>query len=301
MPFYEIEFPLTGLAADAVEAALNEAGACAITFQDRGDDAVLEPLPGEFRLWPDTLVRALFDDDHHPARSLSALASSLGPGFAEAARLRGVADRDWRRVWQNDWKSMRFGPRLWVCPTTAPPPEDPGAVVVRLDPGLAFGTGTHETTALCLETLAGLDLRHKSVLDYGCGSGILAIAALRLGAAQACCVDIDPQALCASRDNADRNGVSARMTTQGDSAGLRPADCVLANILCGTLIGLMPVLTKACKHGGDLVLSGILIGQRQEVIGAYQPEFAIVASVQRGDWCCIHGRRLPGSSSRGVS
>ena len=293
MPFYEIEFPLAGLEPDAVVAALAQAGACSTTFQDMRDDPVLEPKPGEMRLWRETLVRALFDDAHDPARCLNVLGSSLGPETAAAMRLRPVPERIWEREWMQDWKPLQFGAHLWVCPTSAEPPADPDAVIVRLDPGLAFGTGTHATTALCLEALASLDLRGKSVIDYGCGSGILAIAALKLGAAAAVGVDLDPQALTASRQNALQNGVAARLATAGAAEPFSPADCVLANILAGTLIELLPTLSGACTPGGDLLLSGILVAQQESVVAAYRRRFDIVSVSQRDDWCCIHARRRP--------
>ena len=209
MPFYEIEFPLQDLSAEKVEEVLLEAGASSITFLDRGDDPVLEPKPGEFRLWTDTLVRALFDESHDAARSIDLLATALSSRLSATARVRAVADRPWERVWLEDWKPMRFGERLWICPTFANVPPAPDSVVVWLDPGLAFGTGTHPTTALCLEVLDSLQLSGRSVIDYGCGSGILAIAALKLGAAHALGVDLDPQARLATYDNAVRNGVAA--------------------------------------------------------------------------------------------
>ena len=293
MPFFEIEFPLAGLEADAAEAALADAGACAVTFEDMRDDAVFEPLPGEMRLWRETLVRAMFDDAHDPARCLNLIGTSLGAEIAAAARVRAVPERVWERVWMQDWKPLRFGPRLWVCPTDAAAPADPDAVVVRLDPGLAFGTGTHATTALCLEALASLDLRGRSVIDYGCGSGILAIAALKLGAAAAFCVDLDPQALTASRRNALQNGVAERLVTAGTEAGLGAADCVVANILAGTLIALNPALSAACKPGGDLLLSGILVAQEESVVAAYRRRFDIVSVTRRDGWCCIHARSRP--------
>jgi ribosomal protein L11 methyltransferase len=293
MSFYEIEFPLTGLDAEAVEAALRETGACSITFQDRGDDPVLEPRPGEVRLWPDTLVRALYDAaTTDPAQNLSRLAAALGSRITAAARVSAVPAQAWERAWLKDWKSRQFGARLWVCPRAAAPPADPDAILVRLDPGLAFGTGSHPTTALCLETLAALDLTGKSVVDYGCGSGILAIAALKLGADHAICVDLDPQALLAARDNAVGNDVSARLVTQGPDAPLPAADCVLANILAGPLLELRPILTAACKPGGTLVLSGILENQQDALVAAYRPWFEWQAGVTRDDWACV---RLLGS------
>jgi ribosomal protein L11 methyltransferase len=298
MKFYEIEFPLATLSSETVEAALLEIDASSITFVDRGDEPVLEPKPGEFRLWSDTLVRALFEESSGAgslgaARNLDRLATALGPHITQTARVRAVEERDWERVWLTDWKSMRFGRRLWVCPTAAAAPDDPDATVVRLDPGLAFGTGTHPTTALCLQILDSLPLSGRRVIDYGCGSGILGIAALKLGAAHVTAVDLDPQALLATRDNAMRNGVSASIDVRGIDGDLRPAYCVVANILAGPLIELAPTLTGACEPGGYLLLSGLLKTQAYAVKAAYAAAFAIVQVVERDDWCCIYARRGP--------
>ena len=293
MNFYEIEFPLAALSVELVETALQDLGASSITFVDRGDEPVLEPKPGEFRLWSDTLVRALFQaEPANAARNLESLAAVLGPHITRTARVHAVKNQDWERVWLADWKSMRFGRRLWVCPTAAEPPDDPNAVVVRLDPGLAFGTGTHPTTALCLQILDSLPVRDRNVIDYGCGSGILGIAALKLGAAHVTAVDLDPQALLATRDNAIRNGVSADIEVQGvDMEALQPAYCVMANILAGPLIELAPKLTAACEPGGYLLLSGLLKTQAYEVKAAYACGFDMVQVVERDDWCCIYARR----------
>ena len=305
MTFYEIEFPLAPLSSEAVEAALREVGASSITFVDRGDEPVLEPKPGEVRLWSDTLVRALFQESSgdgsgsgssdaasmDAACNLDRLASLLGPHITHAARVRRVENQEWERVWLTDWKSMRFGRRLWVCPTAAEPPDDPDAVVVRLDPGLAFGTGTHPTTALCLQVLDSLPLAGRSVIDYGCGSGILGVAALKLGAAHVWAVDLDPQALLATRDNATANGVSASIDVQGIEVDLRQAYCVVANILAGPLIELAPMLTEACEPGGYLLLSGLLKSQAYEVKAAYGRAFDTVRVIERDDWCCILARR----------
>jgi ribosomal protein L11 methyltransferase len=300
MTFYEIEFPLAALSVEWVEAALLAIGASSITFVDRGDEPVLEPKPGEIRLWSDTLVRALFQESGAGSsdavsmgavRNLDRLAAVLGPHITENARIRPVESRLWERVWLTDWKSMRFGRRLWVCPHDAPPPEDADAVVVRLDPGLAFGTGTHPTTALCLQILDSLPIMGRSVIDYGCGSGILGIAALKLGAAHVCAVDLDPQALLATRDNAMRNGVSSSIDVQGVEGGLAQAYCVMANILAGPLIDLAPTLAAACEPGGYLLLSGLLKTQAYAVKAAYGGAFDRVQVVERDDWCCIYARR----------
>jgi len=296
MTFYEIEFPLGNLDSEAVEAALEERGSCSITFVDRGDEPILEPKPGEVRLWGDTLVRALFEasagaESDGALASIHALAARFGSHITDNARVRSVENRAWERVWLTDWKSMRFGRRLWVCPTAADAPDDPDAVVVRLDPGLAFGTGTHPTTALCLQILDSLPLSGRTLIDYGCGSGILAIAALKMGAARAVAVDLDPQALLATRENAIRNAVSEFIETQGVPARLEPAGCVVANILAGPLIELAPLLTRACAPGGDLLLSGLLKTQAYAVKAAYTNDFDRIKVIERDDWCCIHARR----------
>jgi ribosomal protein L11 methyltransferase len=312
MVFYEIEFPLAALSSGEVEAVLFEIGATSITFVDRGDEPVLEPGPGEIRLWSDTLVRALFQQSSdallpgdaapgdagagdpaaaEPARNVDRLAARLGAEVGVAARVRWVKDQDWERAWLADWKSMRFGRRLWVCPTAAAPPDDPDAVVVRLDPGLAFGTGTHPTTALCLQILESLPVAGRTVIDYGCGSGILGLAALKLGAARVRAVDLDPQALLATRDNAIRNDVSGMIEVTGIDGDLAPAYCVMANILAGPLIELAPTLTAACEPGGYLLLSGILKTQAYAVKAAYSSAFAMVQVIERDDWCCIYARK----------
>jgi ribosomal protein L11 methyltransferase len=292
MNFYEIEFPLATLSCDAVEAALLEVGASSITFVDRGDEPVLEPKPGEMRLWSDTLVRALFQESSDAALNLDRLATTLGSHVTETARVRAVEDQVWERAWLAGWKSMRFGRRLWVVPRAAEAPDDAEAVVVRLDPGLAFGTGTHPTTALCLQILDSLLVAGRTVIDYGCGSGILGLAALKLGAAHVTAVDLDPQALLATRDNAIRNGVLRQITVQGIEDQLHAADCVMANILAGPLIELAPKLTAACAPGGHLLLSGLLKTQAYAVKAAYAPGFDKVQVVERDEWCCIYARRV---------
>jgi ribosomal protein L11 methyltransferase len=291
MAFYEIEFPLATLSDTVVEDVLQELGAASITLVDRGDEPVLEPRPGEVRLWSDTLVRALFADSIDPAVTLERLSGALGPHITANARVQPVQDRNWERAWLKDWKSMRFGRRLWVCPTHAEPPQDPDAVVVRLDPGLAFGTGTHPTTALCLQVLESLPLAGRNLIDYGCGSGILGIAALKLGAGHVTAVDLDPQAIIATRDNAGRNAVSDKISFRDVDQDLTPSHCVVANILAGPLVELAPKLTAACEAGGHILLSGILKTQAYELKAAYTDGFANLQLIERDDWCCLIARR----------
>jgi ribosomal protein L11 methyltransferase len=292
MPFYEIEFPLAALSHDALDAVLEEAGALSVTYVDSTDDEpVLEPKPGEMRLWRDTLVRALFDQSTEPLLNLKKISVALGGSIADSARVRAVADQVWERVWLNEWKPMRFGRRLWVYPTTTEAPADTDAVIVRLDPGLAFGTGSHATTALCLTVLDSLELAGRTVIDYGCGSGVLGIAAVKLGAAQVIAADIDPQALTATHENAARNGVAAQVVVQDAAAALPQAHCVLANILAGPLIELAPRLTAACRPGARLVLCGLLRRQTDAVTAAYARAFDMLGVLTQDDWCCIHARR----------
>jgi ribosomal protein L11 methyltransferase len=271
------------------EDALLELGALAVTLEDAADDPVLEPGPGETPLWPTVIVKALFDADTDPAALARALAEALPDG--PTPRFEVLADQAWERVWLEDFRPMRFGRRLWVCPGGLPAGAA-DAIRIELDPGLAFGTGTHPTTALCLEWLDGQDLADCSVVDYGCGSGILAVAAAKLGAANVVAVDIDPQALIATRDNALRNRVAGALTVTGELAlAPRGADVVLANILAGPLIELAPRFAEALVPGGRLALSGLLPGQADAVTAAYRPWFHIETITTRDGWVLLSARR----------
>jgi ribosomal protein L11 methyltransferase len=289
MAHFEIEIPLGQLQSARVETALFDAGASAVTFVDGGDDAVLEPAVGEVRLWTQSLVRGLFDDSLDPTLCLAQLSASLGDAAA-IATIRRVAERPWEREWLKTWRPLRFGRRLWILPHGFTVPDQIDTVVVRLDPGLAFGTGTHPTTALCLEALDALPLTDRTLIDYGCGSGILAISALRLGAAHAIAIDIDPQALIATRDNAALNHVAGRLRVQAPGEDTEPADYVMANILAGPLTALSATLTSLCRPQGALLLSGILESQVNAVSDAYRG-FDIVSCSVRESWCCIEARR----------
>ena len=265
----QLHIDLDDLEPGLVETLALELGAASVTLSDAGDDPVLEPGPGETPLWNRTRLTALFDATANLDAIASRLQDRLGIDRPLTWQREVLEDRDWEREWLKDFGPMRFGRRLWVCPEdVARPAAD--AVVVRLDPGLAFGTGTHPTTALCLEWLDSLDLDGKSVIDYGAGSGILAIAALKLGAKSAVAYDIDPQAITASRANAERNGVADRLEVtirRGDLDS--PADIVVANILAGPLVKLETHILDLTITGGKLALSGILSEQVTEVVEAY--------------------------------
>jgi len=297
MPFLELSLTARLEQQPRVEEALEDLGALSITLQDADaetpdEQAIFEPGVGELPLWPTITLHALFDE-HADRRGLSAALGELLPwlepdqlSFAE------VADQDWERAWMDQFKPMPFGRRLWIYPWNIEPPADDDLVIVRLDPGLAFGSGTHPTTALCLEWLDGLDLAGKTITDYGCGSGILAIAALKLGAASAVGVDNDPQALTASADNAERNGVADRLALfLPEDVIAEAADVFIANILAGPLGELAPTFAAAAKPGAPFAISGILAGQQNELLQRYAEWFDELRVDSREDWVRISGRR----------
>ncbi|MCC6302299.1 MAG: 50S ribosomal protein L11 methyltransferase [Gammaproteobacteria bacterium] len=289
----QIELTATAATAERLADHLTDAGALSVSFEDEADDPVFEPAPGATTLWPRTVVVGLFAPDADVSAVLSGLQRALDLPEPPACRLRRLQERDWVRVWMDRFRPMRFGARLWICPSGQSPADaGPDAVVVTLDPGLAFGTGTHETTALCLEWLDGHLQPGWEVIDYGCGSGILAVAAARLGAGHVHAVDIDPQALYATEENARKNRVAAGIAT-GDPAALPadPVDCIVANILAGPLIALAPRFAALLRTGGRLVLSGILHDQAAEVGAAYTEAFVVEPAVRRGDWVRLAARR----------
>lgn len=277
---------------DQLEEALLQAGALAITLEDAGDQPVLEPKPGETPLWTHTRITGLFDAHTDMETVKQQLRLYLQTPELPEWRLAKLEERDWVRAWMDDFHPMRFGRRLWICPSCRTPP-DPAAINVYLDPGLAFGTGTHPTTALCLEWLDGADLAGKTVLDYGCGSGILAIAAARLGAQRVWAVDIDPQALLACGDNAAANQVADRIevTTPASLPSAPGVDVLAANILAGILVSLAPELGRQVRAGGRLVLSGILESQADAVQDAFSSDFSFGPRRRREDWVLLQGTR----------
>ncbi len=289
---------LQTLEADRVEEILERHGAMAVTYSDAADDPVLEPLPGETPLWQDSCVTGLFDADADLDALERDLRASLGLAELPPHRVEALEDRAWEREWLKDFRPMRFGRRLWVLPVdAADAPEDSDAVVLRLDPGLAFGTGTHATTALCLERLDSLPLNGTEVLDYGCGSGILAIGALLLGAERATGYDIDPQAITASMNNARQNKVDDRITATLEREALGDGfDVVVANILAKPLIESAAEIASRIRRGGTLILSGILADQASTVAAAYAGRIDFETPTERDGWACLCGVRRYGAS-----
>jgi len=291
-PYVELIFELGELQADTAQAACEACGAIAVTFTAAGATAVLEPLPGEFRIWSATRVHALFPcDAQRPCAARSrALASALGLPLTKLATWQ-VADKVWEREWLKDFHAMRFGSRLWICPhheTVA----DPAAAVVYLDPGLAFGTGTHATTRLCLEWLDEHVTPGARVIDYGCGSGILALAAIKLGAAHAFCFDIDPQALIATADNGKANALEDQLSVCADAALLAAAsDVLVANILAAPLCALAARFARLLRPGGALVLAGLMEDEAFEVTRANGACFDMQPCGRRAGWVALSGRR----------
>lgn len=294
MPWRQFVLQLGGLDAEAVETVFERHGALAVTLSDAADNPVLEPLPGETPLWQDTCLTGLFDEDFDPAALRRDLEGQFGLENLPPNRTETLEDRAWEREWLNDFKPTRFGQRLWVCPVESDPPAE-AETVIRLDPGLAFGTGTHPTTALCLEQLDLCHISGTRILDFGCGSGILAIGALLLGAKSAMAYDIDNQAIIASRSNAEQNGVQDRLTATTDSRSLGDGyDIVLANILAGPLMDMAESIAGRVGPGGKLILSGVLSDQGQAVMNSYSDWIEFDDPVIRDDWVCLAGQKREG-------
>ena len=290
MPHLKLSFEISARECASVESMLFDSGAESVAYFDAAGAPIHEPAPSEAPLWPEVRVEALYCAKTDPLLVEVVLRTRLQT--SAALHFTHLEDRVWEREWLRDLTCMRFGDRLWVCPEGRSPGQA-DAVVIDLDPGLAFGTGTHPTTALCLEWLDANTPAGRHIVDFGCGSGILAIAALRLGAARVLAIDIDPQARSATLDNAIRNHVDDRLAIGAAELELgRNWDVVIANILAGPLVDLAPQFAAALKKGGTIVLSGILVQQIESVRQAYAPWFDIDVSAVREDWACLvgHGR-----------
>ncbi|WP_120997646.1 50S ribosomal protein L11 methyltransferase [Stutzerimonas urumqiensis] len=291
MPWLQLRLAITPEQAERYEDALLGVGAVSVTFMDAEDQPIFEPDLGTTPLWTHTHLLALFEADVDEDNLLAHLVLLTG-GELPDHQLERIEDQDWERSWMDNFHPMRFGRRLWIVPSWHSAPE-PEAVNLLLDPGLAFGTGTHPTTALCLEWLDGQDLDGLHLIDFGCGSGILAIAGLLLGAARATGTDIDPQALEASRDNAERNHIAADRLALHLPEAMPPtaAPVLVANILAGPLVELAPQLTSLVQPGGRIALSGILAEQAEDVRRAYADSFDLDPTAEKEGWVRISGVR----------
>lgn len=279
---------------ELLEAALEGAGAQAVTVRGAGQEMLIEPQPGATPMWQRAEVMALFPGETDP-QPIGHQLETLLSEYHLRWKAELLENRDWVRAWMDAYQPMRFGQQLWISPRHAEIDQS-NAVVVRLDPGLAFGTGTHATTALCLEWLDAHPPRDRDVLDYGCGSGVLALAAAGLGARAVQAVDSDHQALAATRDNAEENQFSSRIQVTAVHAA-NDADVILANILAGPLIALAPELTKLLRPGGRLILSGILAAQSERVQAAYAPAIRFDAGAARDGWVRLDGVRADESDT----
>ncbi|MBF8779017.1 50S ribosomal protein L11 methyltransferase [Pseudomonas fulva] len=297
MPWLQVRLAISPEQAETYEDALLEVGAVSVTFMDAEDQPIFEPDLNTTPLWSHTHLLALFEADAQ-AEAIFAHLRLLTDAELPEHQAELIEDQDWERSWMDNFQPMRFGQRLWIVPSWHQAP-DAQAVNLLLDPGLAFGTGTHPTTALCLEWLDGQQLEGTQVLDFGCGSGILAIAALLLGAREAVGTDIDVQALEASRDNAGRNGLAAERLALYLPEQMPPmqADVLVANILAGPLVSLAAQLSGLVRPGGLLALSGILAEQGAEVAAAYAADFELDPIAERDGWVRISGRRRPAAQA----
>jgi len=278
--------------APKVELLLERLGALSVTLGDAADDALLEPAPGESPLWQTIRISGLFTEDHDQDWLIGEIQRALDDEVVKSLEWESLEERQWERVWLDDFKPMKFGQRLWICPDGQRPRQQIGSFI-DLDPGLAFGTGTHPTTALCLNWLDAQQLEGARVMDYGCGSGILSVAALKLGASAVVAVDHDPQALEATRNNSIKNGVLERLHVFHSESlpAVEKVDLMLANILAGTLIDLEQTLASLIHPGGRIILSGLLKNQTAQVCAAYALDFELLAPIVMENWALLEGRR----------
>ncbi len=291
MPWQQLKVTVPESSATLVENYFSESGAVSVTFMDSEDHPVFQLEPGSTPLWKHTEVVGLFEHDAPMTSIMENLRASLAPQQDVPIVLEEVQDTEWERICMQDFKPMQFGKRIWICPSWETPPV-PDAINILLDPGLAFGTGTHPTTALCLQWLDAQDVKDRIVIDYGCGSGILAIAAALLGARQVIAIDNDPQAIQASESNRDLNGIAKQQLSVHLPGGKHPqADILVANILSGPLEELTPIIAALVKPGGKLILSGVLTAQTQSLVNSYTPYFAMAEPVFLDEWVRAEGTR----------
>lgn len=294
MNWLQIAINTTRNHAETAENCLFAIGAHTVTLTDAADQPILEPGVNETPIWNDVTVTGLFDDKNNTQALLDEITHNLA-SIKHSCETKILQDQNWTRAWMEHFHAMQFGERLWVCPLHIEPPA-PEAINLRLDPGLAFGTGTHPTTSLCLRWLDKNVKAQKTLLDYGCGSGILAIAACMLGVTHSDGVDIDPQALTATMDNAEVNNVTEKIECllpedYNKQHADTQYDIVVANILSGPLAELAPTLARHSRTGGDIILSGILKEQADTVLDSYREFFNMDEPEFEEDWVLLHGVR----------
>ncbi len=292
MPWLQLSLHTYRDSVDAIGDQMLEFGALSITLVDAKDKPILEPAPGETPLWNEVQMMMLFDANIDTQSILNQWQTDDLYSAEQNEKFELIEDKDWEREWMDRFEPMQFGTKLWICPSWKPIPDE-RAVNVILDPGLAFGTGTHPTTALCLSWLDSAEMKEKIVIDYGCGSGILAIAALKLGAKKVYAVDIDEQALIATKENAKRNGVYDDRLIIGYPEILKKlqVDIVVANILAGPLVELGDKIASLCKTNGLLAISGILDNQADPTRAAYQQWFKMERPSFKEEWSLLHGQK----------
>ncbi|MFT5219883.1 MAG: ribosomal protein L11 methyltransferase [Planctomycetota bacterium] len=291
MPWWQFSISCETSELEQVEDLLFELGAASISLADAGDEPLYEPLPGHSPVWQESIITGMFNDANHET-IYHRLLAELPQHLLSSLRQQRLEEQDWEQAYKAHFKPIRFGDRLWIVPDWCEPP-DTDAAVVTLDPGLAFGTGSHPTTALCLEWLGNNDISDCDAIDYGCGSGILAIAACKLGARRVLAVDIDPQALTASKLNAGNNSISDEQIeiSLPEAMSHEPVALLMANILSGPLVRFAPKFADLVKPGGQILLSGILASQLNDIQSAYQPYFILDQANQQQDWIAISGTR----------
>ncbi len=293
MPWLQLSVQCSREELENTENIFLQSGALSLTLADAKDEAIYEPLPGEIPVWPSTTLTGLFEQTRSIEDLYDELVVKLPAHQVSSIRKQLLEDQVWERAFLDQFEPLQFGDNLWICPSWHEPP-DPAACNIILDPGIAFGTGTHPTTALCLEFLDGHPPVDKTVLDFGCGSGILAIAAYKLGASKVSSIDIDPQALDATASNAERNSIDPEQLgiSLPEAMNIEPVEYLMANILSGPLVELEPQLASLSVTGAQLVLSGILPAQANSVVQAYQQHFRLDKVKTMDSWCRITGIRL---------
>jgi len=292
MTFWQFSLNCPASELEQVEEILLDLGAQSLSISDAGDEPIYEPPPGTTPVWRESVLTATFDSARDPEVLMQQINAVLPANLAASLRRHGLEERDWEQAYKKHFKPIQCAPDLWIVPSWSEPPEA-NATIIELDPGLAFGTGSHPTTALCLAWLAANPPTDRRVIDYGCGSGILAIAALKLGASSVVAVDIDEQALVASEANLRANRIDTDRVQISDPRDMdnTPADLLIANILAGPLVELAPRFASLVRPAGQILLSGILKTQLEEIQLAYQTDFTLAQADLREDWACISGIR----------